>query len=73
MKETQITIDRDLKIMLLGALRRGYFSCSDLDTLNSKLGLELNEMLKKTEPLTREELLNLQREFEELLRPADDL
>jgi hypothetical protein len=33
-------IDREMKIMLLQALKRGYFTASDLDMLSRKAGYE---------------------------------
>ena len=52
---TRIFIDRDMKIMLLKALKRGYFDYSDLETLESLISTrynnltddELNDLIKE--------------------------
>ncbi|GAB6013380.1 hypothetical protein [Viscerimonas tarda] len=52
---TRISIDRDMKIMLLKALKRGYFDNSDLETLETTISKrynnltddELNDLIKE--------------------------
>lgn len=52
---TRISIDRYMKIMLLKALKRGYFDNSDLETLETTISKrynnltddELNDLIKE--------------------------
>lgn len=53
---TRIPIDRDMKIMLLKALKRGYFDNSDLETLETTISKRYNN-------LTDEELNDLIKEL----------